>query len=112
MAQPQPPEVVNANPQSWMLTQPFTVPTLSNPQEEVVDGPNDEGEMFERPGRLSDPLPSPYANEQVGCCLRGWMGGAGEGAVASVVLCARAPAMCTAYLCTCVHPATAPLSRV
>eukprot|EP00879_Flechtneria_rotunda_P001423 GHRR01001576.1.p1 GENE.GHRR01001576.1~~GHRR01001576.1.p1 ORF type:complete len:313 (+),score=91.89 GHRR01001576.1:119-1057(+) len=31
---------------------------------EVVDGPNDEGEMFERPGRLSDPLPSPYANEQ------------------------------------------------
>lgn len=31
---------------------------------EVEDGPNDEGEMFERPGRLSDPLPSPYANEQ------------------------------------------------
>ncbi|KAF8072580.1 hypothetical protein HT031_000240 [Scenedesmus sp. PABB004] len=31
---------------------------------EVVDGPNDEGEMFERPGRLSDPLPAPYANEQ------------------------------------------------
>lgn len=31
---------------------------------EVVDGPNDEGEMFDRPGRLSDPLPRPYANEQ------------------------------------------------
>ncbi|WIA28519.1 hypothetical protein OEZ86_011062 [Tetradesmus obliquus] len=31
---------------------------------EVVDGPNDEGEMFERPGRLSDPLPRPYDNEQ------------------------------------------------
>jgi ubiquinol-cytochrome c reductase cytochrome c1 subunit len=31
---------------------------------EVADGPNDEGEMFERPGRLSDPLPSPYTNEQ------------------------------------------------
>eukprot|EP00882_Tetradesmus_deserticola_P001168 GHRQ01001264.1.p1 GENE.GHRQ01001264.1~~GHRQ01001264.1.p1 ORF type:complete len:311 (+),score=118.22 GHRQ01001264.1:265-1197(+) len=31
---------------------------------EVEDGPNDEGEMFERPGRLSDPLPRPYANEQ------------------------------------------------
>jgi len=33
---------------------------------QVVDGPDDEGEMFERPGRLSDPLPAPYANEQVG----------------------------------------------
>jgi hypothetical protein len=31
---------------------------------QVIDGPNDEGEMFERPGRLSDPLPRPYANEQ------------------------------------------------
>jgi ubiquinol-cytochrome c reductase cytochrome c1 subunit len=33
-------------------------------QLEVTDGPNDEGEMFERPGRLSDPLPRPYANEE------------------------------------------------
>lgn len=31
---------------------------------EVTDGPNDEGETFERPGRLSDPLPRPYANEE------------------------------------------------
>ncbi|GAX85768.1 hypothetical protein CEUSTIGMA_g13183.t1 [Chlamydomonas eustigma] len=31
---------------------------------EVMDGPNDEGEMFTRPGRLSDKLPAPYANEQ------------------------------------------------
>ena len=31
---------------------------------EVVDGPNDEGEMFERPGKLSDKIPSPYANEE------------------------------------------------
>jgi ubiquinol-cytochrome c reductase cytochrome c1 subunit len=29
--------------------------------EDVVDGPNDQGEMFERPGKLSDPLPRPYA---------------------------------------------------
>ena len=28
---------------------------------EVVDGPNDQGEMFERPGKPSDPLPRPYA---------------------------------------------------
>lgn len=31
---------------------------------EVEDGPNDEGEMFLRPGKPSDKLPSPYANEQ------------------------------------------------
>jgi len=31
---------------------------------EVMDGPNDEGEMFTRPGRLSDKLPAPYPNEQ------------------------------------------------
>jgi len=31
---------------------------------EVTDGPNDEGEMFERPGKLSDYLPKPYPNEQ------------------------------------------------
>ena len=31
---------------------------------DVTDGPNDEGEMFERPGKLSDYLPSPYPNEE------------------------------------------------
>ncbi|KAE8718475.1 Cytochrome c1 2 [Hibiscus syriacus] len=31
---------------------------------EVVDGPNDEGEMFTRPGKPSDRFPQPYANEQ------------------------------------------------
>lgn len=31
---------------------------------EVVDGPNDEGEMFTRPGKLSDRFPEPYSNEQ------------------------------------------------
>ena len=30
----------------------------------VVDGPNDEGEMFERPGLPSDKFVGPYANEQ------------------------------------------------
>ncbi|MCI5048902.1 MAG: cytochrome c1 [Rickettsiales bacterium] len=28
-----------------------------------VDGPNDDGEMFDRPGRPSDKFPSPYDNE-------------------------------------------------
>ncbi|KAL9938262.1 hypothetical protein V8E36_002885 [Tilletia maclaganii] len=31
---------------------------------EVTDGPNDEGEMFQRPGKLSDYMPAPYANEE------------------------------------------------
>ncbi|KAG1660002.1 hypothetical protein FOA52_009822 [Chlamydomonas sp. UWO 241] len=31
---------------------------------EVTDGPDDEGEMYTRPGRLADKLPIPYANEQ------------------------------------------------
>lgn len=30
----------------------------------VTDGPNDAGEMFERPGRPSDHKPKPFANEQ------------------------------------------------
>lgn len=30
----------------------------------VIDGPNNEGEMFERPGRPSDKFVSPYPNEQ------------------------------------------------
>lgn len=31
---------------------------------EIEDGPNDIGEMFERPGKLSDALPGPYKNEE------------------------------------------------
>jgi ubiquinol-cytochrome c reductase cytochrome c1 subunit len=30
----------------------------------VTDGPNDEGDMFERPARPSDPIPPPYPNPQ------------------------------------------------
>ena len=30
---------------------------------EVTDGPNDQGEMFQRAGRASDPFKSPFANE-------------------------------------------------
>ena len=33
-------------------------------QAQVQDGPNDQGEMFQRPGRPSDPLPKPFANDQ------------------------------------------------
>ncbi len=31
---------------------------------EVTDGPNDEGEMFERPGIPADPLPVPFPNDK------------------------------------------------
>src|ERR1700724_3776845 len=30
----------------------------------IQDGPNDQGEMFERPGRLADTFPSPFPNDQ------------------------------------------------
>lgn len=30
---------------------------------QIKDGPNDTGEMFDRPGRAADPFPSPFANE-------------------------------------------------
>jgi len=33
-------------------------------QYQVTDGPNDQGEMFQRPGRLADYLPPPFPNEQ------------------------------------------------
>lgn len=31
---------------------------------EIVDGPDATGEMFERPGKLSDQIPGPYKNEE------------------------------------------------
>lgn len=31
---------------------------------DYMDGPDDTGEMFERPGKMSDPLPSPYKNDE------------------------------------------------
>lgn len=33
---------------------------------DVMDGPDDTGEMFERPGKPSDKFPSPYRNEEEG----------------------------------------------
>jgi len=33
-------------------------------QVQVTDGPNDNGEMFQRPARPSDPIPGPFANDQ------------------------------------------------
>ena len=33
-------------------------------QVKVSDGPNDQGEMYERPGRPSDPIPGPFPNDE------------------------------------------------
>jgi ubiquinol-cytochrome c reductase cytochrome c1 subunit len=30
----------------------------------VTDGPNDQGKMYQRPGRPSDPIPDPFPNDQ------------------------------------------------
>ncbi|ELR16030.1 cytochrome c1, putative [Acanthamoeba castellanii str. Neff] len=35
---------------------------------EVEDGPNDDGEMFTRPGKPTDYLPRPYPNEEAARC--------------------------------------------
>src|SRR6202020_3072225 len=37
----------------------------------IKDGPNDQGEMFERPGRPADYFPSPFANEQAAAAANG-----------------------------------------
>jgi ubiquinol-cytochrome c reductase cytochrome b/c1 subunit len=37
----------------------------------IKDGPNDQGEMFERPGRLADRFPAPFANEQAARAANG-----------------------------------------
>src|SRR5262249_57172066 len=33
-------------------------------QYQVNDGPNDQGQMFQRPGRPSDPIPGPFPNDE------------------------------------------------
>jgi cytochrome c1 len=33
-------------------------------ENEYADGPNDQGEMFQRPGKLSDYMPAPYPNDE------------------------------------------------
>jgi ubiquinol-cytochrome c reductase cytochrome c1 subunit len=38
---------------------------------QVKDGPNDRGEMFERPARLGDRIPSPFANIEAGKAANG-----------------------------------------
>jgi ubiquinol-cytochrome c reductase cytochrome b/c1 subunit len=38
---------------------------------QVQDGPGDDGQMFERPGRLSDRFPSPFPNEQAARAANG-----------------------------------------
>ena len=40
-------------------------------QFEVIDGPNNDGEMFERPGRPSDKFVGPYPNEQAATAANG-----------------------------------------
>lgn len=37
----------------------------------IKDGPNDQGEMFERPGRPADRFPSPFPNEQTARAANG-----------------------------------------
>ncbi|KAJ3020960.1 cytochrome c1 [Thoreauomyces humboldtii] len=38
---------------------------------EYTDGPNDQGEMFQRPGKLTDAMPAPYPNEEAARAANG-----------------------------------------
>ena len=38
---------------------------------EYADGPNAEGEMFQRPGKLADYMPRPYPNEEASRAANG-----------------------------------------
>ncbi|EIN06183.1 hypothetical protein PUNSTDRAFT_73510 [Punctularia strigosozonata HHB-11173 SS5] len=38
---------------------------------EYTDGPDDQGEMFQRPGKLSDYMPAPYPNEEAARAANG-----------------------------------------
>lgn len=51
----------------------FSVPQVQALAAEykVKDGPNDAGDMFERPGRAADPFPSPFPNEQAAAAANG-----------------------------------------
>jgi len=41
-----------------------TIKAFASESDEIIDGPNDEGEMFTRLRRPSDPLPNPFENKQ------------------------------------------------
>jgi ubiquinol-cytochrome c reductase cytochrome c1 subunit len=34
-------------------------------QDQITDGPDDQGNMFQRPGKLTDYMPAPYPNDKV-----------------------------------------------
>src|SRR5690349_21067728 len=38
---------------------------------EIEDGPDDNGDMFKRPGRISDHIPKPFANEKLARAANG-----------------------------------------
>jgi ubiquinol-cytochrome c reductase cytochrome c1 subunit len=39
--------------------------------DQVTDGPNDQGQMYQRPGRASDPIPGPFPNAQAARAANG-----------------------------------------
>lgn len=50
---------------------PSQVAALAASYSNIKDGPNDSGEMFERPGRPADAFPAPFANEQAARAANG-----------------------------------------
>jgi cytochrome c1 len=71
---------------------------------EVKDGPNDEGEMFTRPGKLFDYFPAPYPNEEYARFING---GAIPPDLSLIVLVSHGT---LAGACTAAGPRSAPIS--
>lgn len=64
---------------------------------EYTDGPDDSGEMFQRPGKLADYMPPPYPNEEA---ARAGNAGALPPDL-SLIVKARHGGAVRAYNCTC-----------
>jgi len=74
-------------------------------QYQIKDGPNDDGDMFERPGKPSDYWPSPFANDKAAAAANG-------GAVPpdlSEITKARGSGADSALRISLMHPAGFPL---
>ena len=65
---------------------------------EYQDGPDDQGEMFQRPGKLSDYMPAPYPNEEA---ARASNGGALPPDLSLIVKARHGGAVCDLRISSC-----------
>ena len=76
---------------------------------EYTDGPDDQGEMFQRPGKLSDYMPAPYPNEEA---ARAGNGGALPPDLSLIVKARHGGPVCTYFLMLVVKSLTSASSEL